>query len=87
MTFAPSCLICNVHTVQRVTEGDAAFRNQELCNGRLHQQGAETMPVAVRVKMWVCSRLNYGTECSNSVVGMDVCLNVVCCQVEVFASG
>jgi hypothetical protein len=48
------------------------------------------IPVAARSKEWVCGRLRAGIAGSNPARGMDVCLSlmsVVCCQVEVSASG
>jgi hypothetical protein len=44
--------------------------------------------VAVRSKVWVCGRSLVGTVGSNPAGNMDVCLeSVVCCQVELSASG
>jgi hypothetical protein len=43
------------------------------------------IPVAARSKAWVCGRSLAGILGSNPVGGMDV--NVVCCQVEVSATG
>ena len=47
------------------------------------------VPVAARSKAWVCSRLLAGIVGSNSAGGMDFfsVVGVVCCQVEVSASG
>jgi hypothetical protein len=47
------------------------------------------IPVAERSKACVCGRSLAGIECSNPAGGNDVCflLSVVCCQVEVSASG
>ena len=47
------------------------------------------MAVAMRSKASVCGRLFAGIAGSNPAVGIDVCLlaSVVCCQVEVCASG
>jgi len=36
---------------------------------------------------WVYDRTLAGNEGSNPTGGMDVCLSVVCCQVEVYAIG
>jgi hypothetical protein len=48
------------------------------------------MPVAARPKVWVCGRLFAGIGGPNPARGYG-CLSlvsvVVCCQVEVFASG
>ena len=43
------------------------------------------IPVAARSKAWVCGRSLAGIVSSNPVGGMDV--NVVCCQLEVSATG
>jgi hypothetical protein len=45
--------------------------------------------VAARSKAWVCGRSLAGIVGSNPAGGVDVCLllSVVCCQVEVSASG
>ena len=46
------------------------------------------IPVAARSKAWVCGRSLTGIVGSNSAGGMDVSfVSVVCCQVEVSASG
>jgi hypothetical protein len=45
------------------------------------------IPVAARSKEWVCVRSLAGIVGSNSARRMDVCLCVLCCQVEVSASG
>ena len=47
----------------------------------------EPIQVAVRSKTWVCGRSLAGIVGSNPIGGVSVCLNVVCCQVEVSASG
>jgi len=47
-----------------------------------------TVPVAARSKAWVCGRSPSGIAGSNTPGAMDVSLvSVVCCQVEVYASG
>jgi hypothetical protein len=44
--------------------------------------------VAARSMAWVCGRSLPGIVGSNPAGGMDVCfVNVVCCQVEVSATG
>jgi hypothetical protein len=44
--------------------------------------------VAARSKVWVCGRSLTGIAGSNPAGGMDVYLvSVVCCQVEVYATG
>jgi hypothetical protein len=48
------------------------------------------IPVAERSKSWVCGCSPAEIVGSNSAGGLDVCLSVVrvvCCQVEVYASG
>jgi hypothetical protein len=46
------------------------------------------VPVVARSKEWVCGRSLTGIAGSNTDGGMDVSLaGVVCCQVEVSASG
>ena len=45
------------------------------------------IPVAEQSQAWVCSRSLAGNAGSNTAGGMDVCLSVVCCQVEVSATG
>jgi hypothetical protein len=47
------------------------------------------IPVTALSKAWVCSRSLAGIAGSNPAGGMDVCLllSVVCCQVEVSATG
>jgi len=44
------------------------------------------MSVDAPSRAWVCGRSLVGTAVSNPAGDMDVC-RVVCCQVEVFASG
>jgi hypothetical protein len=45
-------------------------------------------PVAAGCKAWVCGRSLPGIAVSNSSGGIDVSVgSVVCCQVEVFATG
>ena len=46
------------------------------------------IPVTARSKAWVCCRLPAEIVVSNPAVSMDVCVvSVVCCQVEVSATG
>jgi hypothetical protein len=46
------------------------------------------IPVAARSKAWVCGHSLAGIACSNPSVSMDISLvSVMCCQVEVSASG
>ena len=48
------------------------------------------IPVAARSKAWICGRSLAGIAGSNPAGGMDVYVcrvSVVCCQVEVSASG
>ena len=46
------------------------------------------VPFAARSKTWVCGRSLNGIVGSNPTGGMDVCLvSVVCCLVEVYATG
>jgi len=62
---------------------------------RLHYQSKqgnvapEPISVAAQSNAWVCGRSRAGIVGSSPAWGMDVCLlcNVVCCQVEVSASG
>ena len=44
-----------------------------------------SVPVAARYKAWVYGRSLAGIAGSNPTGGIDVCLSVVCCQVEVCA--
>jgi hypothetical protein len=48
--------------------------------------GSKLVPVAARLKAWVCGRLLVEVEGSNLAGGMDVCLIIVFCQVEVSAT-
>jgi hypothetical protein len=46
------------------------------------------IPVAAPPKAWVCGNSLAVTAASNPAAGMDICLlSLVCCQVEVSASG
>jgi len=45
------------------------------------------IPVAAPSKEWVYGRSLAGLAGSNPTGGINVCLSVVCCQVEVSASG
>jgi len=47
---------------------------------------AGPVPVPTRFEAWVCGRLLVGIAGSNPTVSMDV-IRVVCCHVEVSASG
>ena len=49
--------------------------------------GLRPIPVSVRPKAWVCCRSPAGIAGSNPAAGMDICLSVVCCQVEDTATG
>jgi len=49
---------------------------------------SKPIPVAARSKAWVCGLALAGIVGSNPAGGMDICmLFVLCCQVEVSASG
>jgi hypothetical protein len=49
--------------------------------------GSKLILVAARLKVWFCGRLLVGVEGSNLARGMDVCLIIVFCQVEVSSTG
>jgi hypothetical protein len=68
------------------------FFSRQLSRKTSHNIDWELIPVAARSKAWVCGRRIVGIAGSNPAGGMDVSLSlslvsIVCCQVEISASG
>jgi hypothetical protein len=65
------------------------FRNKNVRKAFICIKYLSVAPVAARSKAWDCCRVLAGIADSNPAGGMDVCLllSVVCCQVEVSATG
>jgi hypothetical protein len=79
--------VCKVHNhycvfFSKITTAKLTFLNYPRCGLRL------PIPLAVRSKAWACGRLHAGTTGSNPPGhGCLSLLSLVCCQVEVVASG